>query len=114
MKLIGYPSVSNVESWEELRRYTANFLDKLPAILNGGIQFVDNIRSQGPIEFKVTGALVVVKISHTLGYVPAGYLLCYQNSSAVVYAADGGAFPWTDTEIYLTASAVVTGKVILF
>jgi len=114
MRLIGYPNVSNVQSWEDLRRYCANFFEKLPGILNGGIQFGDNIKSQGPIEFKIIAASQVVKISHTLGYVPAGYLLVYQNASASIYAADSSTYPWTNTDIYLTASAAVTGRVILF
>lgn len=114
MRLIGYSNVSNVRTWEDLRRYTANFFEKLPGILNGNIQFGDNIRSQGPFDFTISTGSEVVGISHTLGFVPAGYLLVYQTTSAVIYAADSNTYPWTKSTIYLTASAAVAGRVILF
>ena len=114
MKLVGYPKVSNVRTVVDLSRYVSSFLELLVPVINGGIEFGTNIRSQGPIPFTVTTASEVVKISHTLGFVPSGYILNYQTTSAVIYAADSAAYPWTPKEIYLTASAAVAGRVTLF
>lgn len=114
MRLIAWPNISNLTKLDDVVRFVSNYLEKIPPILNGGIQFGDNIRSRGPFEFKIVAASQVVKVSHTLGFVPAGYLLVYQNASASIYAADAIAYPWTNTDVYLTASAAVTGRVILF
>lgn len=113
MRLTGNPKVGNVKDWMGLRRFTSNFLELLPPILNGGIEFGKNIRSDGPLQFTITEANQVVPLAHTLGFIPMGYLLIYQTTNAVVFVADESTYPWTETTVYLTASAAVRARVIL-
>lgn len=114
MRLVGSPSVHNVATLEDLKRFTANYLTLLTPILNGGVEFGSNIRSQGPIEFNIEFAGQVTTLEHTLGYVPAGYLLCYQTTDAVIYAADPSVYVWTNTKVFVTASKAVRARAILF
>ena len=114
MRLTGEPNLSQVEGIDDLRRYLAIFLSKLPTILNGQITFGDNIRSSSVLTVTFDSASQVVGVTHNLGYTPEGYLVVYQSAAVIVYAADYGAYPWNNSQIFLTANGAATAKVIVF
>lgn len=117
MKLRGYPNIGRLESIDDLRRYVSVFLQLLPPILNHGIEFGENIRSTGVLSFSIKSANEIVRVPHSLRYVPQGYLIVYQDSNPVIYAPDVTVYPyaaWTGSEVYLTAAATVNARVILF
>lgn len=112
MRLVGYPQVNNAKGLDDLRKHVSNFFDLLIPIINGNIEFGSNIRSAfGAATITVAGE--VVAIPHNLPFIPQGFLVMHQDSGAVVYAANAGAYPWTTSNIYLTASSAVTAKVII-
>ncbi len=113
MKLLGYPNVSNVKDWEELRNQTAIFFNLLPSIINGGITFKDNITSSGPFNVVITTASEIVSVSHRMGVIPQGYLVIYQDANVTPFAANALRYPWTSTQIFLTAASAVNAKIIL-
>lgn len=112
MRLIANPKVSSVESWEELRQKTSNFFELLVPIINGNVEFAANIRASFG-EINVPAANQVVGVSHNMPAIPQGYLIIYQSAGAVIFAADPAQYPWTSSQIFLTASAPVTARVIL-
>lgn len=114
MRITGEPSISQVDSLDDLKRYLAIYLAKLPQVLNGQVTFGDNIRSAGPLTVTFDYSGQVVAVNHNLNYVPAGYWVVYQNAAVIVYAADFGAYPWTNTQIFLTANGAAIAKVIVF
>lgn len=110
MKLAGYKQVSNLAPPEAIRHIEANFQLLLP-IINGGIEFGSNIRSgNGEIDIRAAGQ--VVAIPHNLPQIPTGYLVVYQDTAAVIYAAPSS-YTWTLQNIFLTASAPVRARVIV-
>lgn len=110
-RIVGSPGVSNVTSWEELRRYTSKLFELILPVINGGIDFQNFTCSVASINF--TAANQTLAVPHDLPFVPTGYLVTYQNSPAVIYGADAAVYFWTTSNIYLTASAPVIANLII-
>lgn len=106
--------VSNLESWEELRRFTAlNFRNASNAI-NGNLEFGGNIKGTEPISFKITSANQIIQVSFNLPYVPSNFLITFKDANSNIWAANVSQYPWTNQKAFITASAAVSGKIILF
>ena len=108
------PSVSNVTTWEDLRRYTDINFQRLLTVLSGNLVFGDNLAGTTPLDFQVTAANQVVQVNFNLPYVPKNYLVTFQDANAVIFAANVAQYPWTQTAGYVTASAAVKGRIIFF
>lgn len=84
----------------------------LDAILNRGIILTDNVDL---VEVSFTSNAVANTedgISHTLGKVPAGYIVISLDKAAVIYK---GASAWTKTTIYLKSNVASTAvKILVF
>ena len=113
MKLQGN-SVSNLKDWEQLRRYSAINFQNIAQVVNGNLAFGDNLQGTGPLEFKVTSANQIVQINFNLPYVPSNFIVCFKNAASDIYVPNVAQYPWTQTAAFLTASAVVTARVIIF
>lgn len=102
-------NVSNVETWEDLRKYTAQINSDIVDTINGRISLVDNCDTQ---EVSVTFAVAAtdVAIPHTLGRVPVRFLVSNNSTGVVAYV---GAMAWTDKTIYLRATGAGVLSVIL-
>lgn len=99
------PIVTNVSTWEELRRFTAMALQSLIQTINGGLEFGFNIHSS-----RVVAALTTteVRVPHRLDKVPTGFIVINLDAGEVVFS---GVTPWTATEIYLQATGAVNATI---
>ena len=86
---------------------------ELKTILNGGIRFDDNFDAC-MVTFTTSTADAQVEVTHTLGKVPAGYIVYAQDKAGSLYTSTGGT-AWSTTKLYLKCSiASVTFKIIVF
>ena len=102
--------VSQVESWEELRRYVAQVLPLLTQVINGQVDLVDNA-STSLVTATFPSANQELAVGHRLKRIPQGYLIVGTNSSFSVF--DGVTDNSSET-IYLRASAAGTARVLVF
>lgn len=76
-------SVSNIKSWEELRKYVSITLDQIVTAINGQIEFIDNCAtSQVSVVIPASGE---IGVPHTLGRVPNGYLVAKSSAGIIVF-----------------------------
>lgn len=113
MKLQGN-DVSNVEKWEDLRRYTASNFKNTLNVINGNLEFGGNFKGTEPIPFQITAANQVIQVNFNLPYTPSNFLVTFQDAGAVIWVPSLSQYPWDKLKAYLTANAAVTGKVIFF
>lgn len=93
-----------------LRRFVGAALDSMVTQLNGKLDFGDNIRCVGPLSVVLSGT-DPVKVPHTLGRQPLGYLVIQQDAGQTIYAPNQVMYPWTPTQIYLVATGSVNAQV---
>jgi hypothetical protein len=96
--------VSSVESWEDLRRWSAQMFKDIGSAINGQIAFGENIQSTRA-SATFTAANTEVRVSHSLGRVPSGYIVI--SSSANISVFNGGSAN-TETDLYVQASGAGT------
>lgn len=101
--------VDNVESWEDLRRFTGQTFDALLAEINGRLQIVENCyTSLVSIAFSATNT--DTQVAHTLGVKPTGWILVSPSAAMQVYqVADS-----TDKTITLRSSATGSAQILVF
>lgn len=97
-------SVSNVASWQDLRRYVDIALNRIVSEFNGNINFVDNIAASGPLFASFTASAVPVTITHSLGKVPTGFLLVSTDAPISVYAYNGPVVAFLQKSVTLAAN----------
>lgn len=99
------------------QRRLMEILRNIGHIFDGRIGFGDGINKENlDIEFKnVTShatADTEFSISHTLGRVPAGYIVVKRDKAAIVY---DGPTPWTSNTLYLRCNVSSTAlRLIVF
>lgn len=109
MKVVTKLSNAHVPTWEELRRAVSQDLQVLTAAINGRLSLIDNVQSSFlTVVFPGTGTL---KIPHTLGIVPTGYITVGLTADIRVFDGVG---TWTKQDIYLRASGAGTARLLLF
>lgn len=103
-------SVSNVTTFEDLRKWTDFSLSDISDILNGHVSFNDNIDAK--IASAVfSSANTDTQITHGLNRIPIGYIDIKKN--ATISFKDGNA-AWTTTTIYLQASGSGSATFLVF
>lgn len=109
MRVVTRVSNSHVQTWEELRRFVSQDLQAITAVLNGRIGLTDNVQSSlVTAVFPGTGTL---RIEHTLGIVPTGYIVVGADAAIQVFDGVGD---WSKLDIYLRASGAGTVRLLLF
>lgn len=104
----GVPSISEVPTWQELRRYASIAIDRIMGQLNGGLSFGENITASGPSVVTFSGSGNVQMVSHNLGRVPQGFIVVNLDAGITVYQASGAGNAWQSDKIFLTASGAGT------
>lgn len=100
--------LQRVSSLEDLRRFVSSGLDALITQVNGKLDFVDNVRCDGPLTVVFNAAYTTVRVTHGLGRTPIGYLIIQQNGAASVIRPTGTGTVWDDVQIFLQADTTVT------
>lgn len=109
MKIKVPQSISNTDSLEDLRKFTAQTIETITTEINGRLIFGENVRGQFlSVVFPL--ANTQVSVEHTLGRMPTGFLQTGANAGLVVY---NGATN-TDLLAYFKATAAGTASVFLF
>lgn len=119
MKLKFPVSISNSSTLEELIRFTSVALERLQTIINGNINYGDNIAGKADLLNNVNVQVITivfpsattVAAAHTLGSVPRGYIKA--GASAAMSLSNGNQ-PNTASTIYIASSAAGTAKVMVF
>jgi hypothetical protein len=101
-------NLSNVPTWQELRRYASQSLNNIYQQVNGGLNFKDNMDMAGPLTAVFTSTTSPLTISHSLGRVPIGFIEINTTAPMVVYAPQGASYGWTESVVYLQTTAVGT------
>lgn len=73
MKLKTVISVNNLETWQELRRYTSVALGDIVTAINGRLSFSDNCQTS-VARASFVGANMPTVVEHGLGIIPNGYI----------------------------------------
>lgn len=103
-------SLSKITDSEEFQKYAAQSFDALLSVVNGQVQFSDNIKSQ-IIEVNFNVADTELPVKHGLGIVATGYFKI--GSSAAMSLYDGLQASTVDT-VYIRSSAVGIARVMVF
>lgn len=99
-----------VTSFEDLRRFVSLQFKQILEIVNGNLNFTDNLRS---VILNVTfpAANQDVKILHGLGVVPKGYIVIDSRTALTVTRTQNS----TDSEIVLSSTAAASDvKLLIF
>lgn len=96
-------SFQGISDTLELGRFITGFIQALIQQVNGGLDFGANVRAYGPAPITFVTANTDVRIVHTLGKVPTGYLVV---NSSVAMRVFNGATAWTQNTIFLRSDTV--------
>lgn len=105
-----FNNMSNLDSFESFSRFVSAYINELTTQVNGKLDFISNIRASGPFVIGFTNASNIRGVTHSLGFVPQGFLVINQTASASIYQPQGASYGWTDSLVYLQASAGVTAS----
>lgn len=83
-KLSATSNFSSVQSWEDLRRFASAFAADVANQLTGKLTFNDNIQGIN-VSAAFPDANISVGVKHSLGYIPIGFLVFSNDSSAIIY-----------------------------
>lgn len=95
----------------EFQRFASALLTQLVSEFNGRVEFQKNIRATGPLVVGFTSASDIRGITHGLGIIPNGFLVANLSGPASIYQPSGASYSWTNSTIYLRASAGVTATI---
>lgn len=110
MKVSSAQDVSNVSSWEELRRFSSQAITSIMAVLNGKVGFNDNLDCIfQDVTFGAAGQEQAVQ--HRLGRVPLGYIAVKSSAAVLLY---NGTKENTDSVLNLRANAAGTVTILIF
>ncbi len=111
MKLTLPRNVSNLNDAEQLGRYVQVAFDDIQNVINGNIEFNQNIGAK-QIDASFFVANSDLAFSHGLGRIPQGFFVVGLDVASIIY---NGASKNTADLIYLRASvAPVNAKVMVF
>lgn len=103
-------NIHNLDNVADLVRYLAPFVEDTEQIINGNIEFNDNIKGQ-KLTVTFDSANVEVQVSHGLGRVAQGYFLV---GSSVAMSIYDGTTANTAGNLYLRSNAAGVAQVMLF
>ena len=103
-----YRSFSQLEVFKDFARWVSPWIEEITQIVNGQLQFGENIASVGPYDVVFTGSSDVQTVEHTLRLVPRGTMVLKQTAGISIYAPSGSAYTWTSSKIYLQATGAGT------
>lgn len=95
---------------EEFQKYVTLALQDIVRQVNGGLDFQSNFAGQ-LLSVIFTAANTNTSLGHSLGRVPAGYIITSLSASMVVYT---GSAAWTSSTINLKSSATGTAGVLVY
>lgn len=110
MRIKTIQDISNVKSWEELRRYASQILGSLVDVVNGNLDLVDNC-STSLVTVTFPSANTTVNANHTLGRIPQGYIVVGRSTAIHVFDGSGDS---TSSYITLQASAAGSATLLIF
>lgn len=110
MKVKTVQNLSNVSSWEQLRKFTSQVASDIVDVLNGSVGLVDNCQTS-LVSVEFNGANIEVKVPHTLEMVPNGYLVAGKSAGFHIF---NGSSSNTASDIYVQASAAGTAQLLVF
>jgi predicted RNA-binding protein with EMAP domain len=109
MKIKTILSVTNVEDWNELRRFVTQMIDSIIDTVNGKLDFQENIVSSiHSVVFP--SANTQIEVSHGLGKIPTGYILVKASAAMSIY---DGTSSNTDNKLYIKSTAQGSATVIV-
>lgn len=95
---------------EQFVSFVSQVLNGILNILNGNVQFTDNCLSE-LITVTFNSANVQQAISHKLGRLPSGYILCGSRAATTLY---DGASPSTTSSVFIQSTVATTVKILVF
>lgn len=104
----GVPSLSEVPTWQDLRRYASIAVERIMGQLNGGLSFGENITASGPSVVTFASATDIQVVGHNLGRVPQGFIVVKLDAAITVYQPSGDENAWQNDKIFLRASGAGT------
>lgn len=110
MKIKVPQSLSNCESWEELRKYSSQSLEQIVTAINGRIALNENLDS-AIVSVVFNGANQTVAAQHSLGRVATNYILV--GSSAAMAIFDGNKENENNV-LYIQSNAAGTARIMVF
>lgn len=110
MKVQTNLSTSDVETWEQLRRYVSSDILNIVSVLNGRIGLTDNCQTTlATVSFPSSG--MTIAVPHTNRIVPSGYILAGSNADIRIW--DGVGINTTSI-LFLQASGAGIARVLIF
>lgn len=110
MKVKTILDVSNVQTWQELQRYSAQILKSFLDVINGNVDLVDNC-STSFVSVTFSAANTETKVAHTLGRTPQGYIVAGATADVRVFDSSSAS---TADAIFLKASGAATVRLLVF
>lgn len=110
MKIQRAVSLSNLTTFEDLRKWSDFSLDQIFDVLNGKVAFSDNIDANS-VTASFSAAATDVQVAHGLNRGPIGYIVIRRSAAITIY--DGSA-AWTTDNIYIRSSGAGNITLLVF
>lgn len=107
-------NVSNVQTWEDLRKRVSEVLNGLCTQVNGKLTLKDNMDMSGPVQVTFPNTTNPVKVNHGLNRVPGYFLVVNCTAAMSLFQPQSLSYAWNDTAIYLQSNAVGTATIFIF
>ena len=110
MKIKVPQDISNIQDFENFRRYCSVAVKQLVDAVNGNVDFVDNCgTSLVPANFTASNSELMVP--HGLGRIPNGWIVVSPTAAMQVYK---GTNADTETDVYVKSSAIGSCSLLIF
>lgn len=103
-------NIQSVTTIEDLVRMMYSFFKDLLRVVNGNLNFVENIQGQY-VSITFTNTSDDFPLLHNLGHTATGYLVVKRSTNMSIY---DGVSAWDSTRVFLKSSAKGTALVFIF
>lgn len=110
MKLKVAQDLSNIKDPEDLQRFLSNTTGQIVSALDGSLSLSDNLNGEF-LNFSFVTSNTDTTVTHSLGRVPAGYIVTSNNSNKTIY---DGSTNNTASYLVLRASGAGTASIYVF
>lgn len=110
MKINLTQNLVNLEDWVTLKRYVAQDLSSIGAVLNGRVGLDENCDTS-LVSVTFTATATDTAVIHTLNRVPTGFITVSPTAAMRIYA---GTAPNTSTLVYVRTDAVGSAQLLVF
>lgn len=110
MKVTATPDISNVETIDDVKRFSTACLKQLVESVNGNLILTENVKAS-VVSVSFGSADSDTAVAHNLGKPPVGFILC---GASVAMSLYNGSTAANNTTIFIKSTAAGSASVLVF